>query len=254
MASPQLIDVHCHLDDPAFYPDLDQVLERANEAGVRVMVVSALVDAGTQRAKEISRTHQNILLSFGAQPQNINSSNYARLLDQLEAEAELGVAIGEVGLDRGREGGEISMQEKFFREAIRLASSKHLSLVVHSRNSGREAIRVLLDENPDVPIDMHAYDGKSSSAAEAARLGIFFSIPPSLLRSEGKIALARKLPIENLLLESDAPALGPRPGERNEPANLLLTLKKLSEIKHETIESLGEALTQNAKRFLSGKL
>ncbi|MFP3220252.1 MAG: TatD family hydrolase, partial [Candidatus Marsarchaeota archaeon] len=247
-----LIDVHCHLDDPSFERDLEEVIQKAKSNGVKVFVLSAMLDLGLTRAIKIASDHACVELSVGAQPQSINENNWKAVLENMEEALKTGkfIAVGEVGLDRGRGGGDLTFQEKFFREAIRLAESKKLPLVVHSRGAGREAIRVLLDEKPNVNVDMHAYDGRVSTAKEASEKdGIFFSIPPSVARSDQKTRLVKALPITSILLESDAPALAPEPGERNTPSNLIVSVSSIAKIKNLTQEWLASTTSKNAQRF-----
>ncbi len=251
-----MIDVHCHLDDSSFEADLEDVMQDAKAKGIEKFVISALVDVGIERAFEIASRHPCAKLSVGAQPQSVSEENYRELLLKIEETLKRNgvVALGEVGLDRGREGGDITLQEKFFRECVRLADSNRLPLVVHSRGAGREAIEVLLDERPNVPVDMHAFDGRTSAAFEASKKGMMFSIPPSLSRSEQKKALVKRLPLTSIMLESDAPALGPEPGKRNVPSNLLITLKAIAQEKNLSAQEVADSTYKNSVSFFLGRL
>ncbi|HEV51200.1 MAG TPA: TatD family deoxyribonuclease [Thermoprotei archaeon] len=256
MEAYRMIDVHCHLDDFSFETDLEDVIRDAKARGVEKFVISALVDVGVERAFEITSRHPCAKLSVGAQPQSVSDGNYRDLLVKIEETLKRNgvVALGEVGLDRGREGGDITLQKKFFRECVRLADSNRLPLVVHSRGAGREAIELLLDERPNVPIDMHAFDGRASAAFEASKKGIMFSIPPSLIRSEQKRALVKRLPLTSLMLESDAPALGPEPDRRNVPSNLIITLKTIAHEKKLSAQEVADSTYKNSVSFFLGRL
>ncbi|MCK5008743.1 MAG: TatD family hydrolase, partial [Spirochaetales bacterium] len=120
--------------------------------------------------------------------------------------------IGEVGLDRWivKEEADRSVQETIFRRYIDLAIELDVPLNVHSRSSGRQAIATLLDRGA-LRVQLHAFDGKASTAGPAVEAGYFFSVPPSILRSRQKQKLVRALPLGSLLLESDSPVLGPDP-------------------------------------------
>ncbi len=251
-----MIDVHCHLDDSSFEADLEDVIHDAKAKGVEKFVVSALVDVGVERAFEIALTHSCVKLSVGAQPQSVTEENYSELLLNIEEALKRHpvVALGEVGLDRGREGGDITLQKKLLRECVRLADSKKLPLIVHSRGAGREAVELLLDEKPEIPIDMHAFDGRVSTAYEASRKGVMFSIPPSIVRSDQKKALIKRLPLNSIMLESDSPALGPQPGTRNVPSNLLATLKVIAQEKNATMQEVAESAYKNSLSFFLGRL
>lgn len=251
-----MIDVHCHLDDSSFETDLEDVIKDASAKGVEKFVISALVDVGIERAFEIASRHPCAKLSVGAQPQSVTEKNYRELLSKIEEGLKRDgvVALGEVGLDRGREGGDITLQKQFFRECVRLADSKRLPLVVHSRGAGREAIELILDEEPSIPVDMHAFDGRASAAFEASKKGLMFSIPPSLTRSEQKKALVKRLPLSSVMLESDAPALGPEPGKRNVPSNLIMTLKAIAQEKNLSVQEVADSAYKNSLSFFLGRI
>ncbi len=256
MKSYRMIDVHCHLDDPSFESDLDSVINDAKSVGVEKFVLSALVDVGIEKALQIAITHPCVRLSIGAQPQSVNEATYRELILKIEGAVKNSqvIALGEVGIDRGREGGDISLQEKFFREAIRLASSRKLPLIVHSRGAGREAIKIIADEKPDIPVDMHAFDGRVSTAFDASKKGLMFSIPPSIARSEQKRALASRLPLSSIMLESDAPALGPDLEKRNVPSNLVITVRVIAQEKKVGEDEVADFAYKNSHAFFLGRL
>jgi TatD DNase family protein len=134
-------------------------------------------------------------------------------------------AIGEVGLDYWivKEESQREIQREIFRGFIELSKELALPLNVHSRSAGRHVVSVLLESSAD-RVQLHAFDGKFSAAMPAVEAGFFFSIPPTVVRSEQKLKLAKKLPLSCLLIETDSPVLGPVPQERNEPANAPVAL------------------------------
>jgi len=160
------------------------------------------------------------------------------------------VAIGEVGLDYWiiKEEGDREVQRVVFNGFIQLGKELDLPLNVHSRSAGRHAIAMLL-ETGATRIQMHAYDGKYSTALPAVEAGFFFSIPPSVVRSEQKQKLVRKLPLSCLLIETDSPVLGAIPHERNEPANALVAVKAIAELKGIKEAAVMEAVTENTRRL-----
>jgi TatD DNase family protein len=98
-------------------------------------------------------------------------------------------------------------------------------------------------------VQLHAFDGKASTALPALDAGYFFSIPASIVRSRQKQKLVRRLPLSCMLLETDSPVLGPEPGRRNEPANLRIALKTIAELKEVPEEAVAEAVSENFKRL-----
>jgi len=140
------------------------------------------------------------------------------------------------------------VQREIFTRFIELGKALDLPLNVHSRSAGRHAIQLLLERNA-AKVQLHAFDGKASTALPAVEAGYFFSIPPSIARSRQKQKLVKNLPLSCLLLETDSPVLGPIPGERNEPANALVSLRAVSEIKELPQEAVMEAVIENTHRL-----
>ena len=245
----RLIDAHCHLEDEAFDADREAVIKRALEAGVVAMLTSSLDQEDALKALEISRAHQGVVfLCLGFDP-TIDDEDELEAVMKLAGELKHDiVAIGEVGLDfywvRSGEGKR--KQEERFRRWIRLAEELGLPLVVHSRSAGKYAVQILLEEGYDRVL-MHAFDGRVGWALRGAREGgFYFSIPTSIVRSQQKKKLAKALPLENLLVETDSPVLGPEVGVRNEPANLPKAVEAIAAIKGLEVEEVAEATFRNA--------
>ncbi len=243
-----MIDVHAHLTDPAF-SDLPEVIARAKAAGVLAVVTSITDPADMPRAKEIVEHHSGfVYLTLGLDPTFLSEEKLSEFRAALNAAPIVG--IGEVGLDHFYVRGAPLMetQERHFRECIRAAISLGKPLVVHSRSAGRKALEVLYSEGAERVL-MHAFDGKSGDALAAAKKGYFFSIPTSVVHSDQKQKLVRLLPLESMMLETDSPVLSPVRGERNEPANLVHSARKIAEIKRIQVEKVIETTSVNASRF-----
>jgi len=163
---------------------------------------------------------------------------------------DLIVAVGEVGLDyylvKNRKLREL--QVCLFQGWIELAEELHLPLVVHSRSAGKYAVQILLEKGCRRVL-MHAYDGRVGWAVKAAKEGLLFSIPTSIWRSQQKQKLAKALPLDCFMVESDAPVLSPVKGERNEPANLLYAVRKVAELKDASDEEVAAITARNAETF-----
>jgi len=257
----RLVDAHCHLSDEDFSADLEAVIERARRAGVVAMITSSLNKADALRALEIARSHPGVVfLSIGFDPTIEDEAELEAVMElarELAGRGEV-VAIGEVGLDFYwvRSEGAREAQKERFRMWIRLAEELGLPLVVHSRSAGKYAIGILLEEGYGRVL-MHAFDGRVGWALKGAREGgFYFSIPTSVVRSQQKRKLAKAVPLENLMVETDAPVLGPEPRARNEPANLPLAVRAVAELKGLAAEEVAEATFQNALEFfgLRGRL
>jgi TatD DNase family protein len=245
-----IIDTHAHLCSDSFADDLPEVLARAGSAGIsRIIAVSENIADAACNLK-LAELYPQVLPAAGLYPENID----ARLAEDMYAcirnNTTRLIAIGEVGLDYWKvtEEAEQEMQRHIFSGFIGLSLETGLALNVHSRSAGRHAVRMLLDKGAK-KVQMHAYDGKASSAMPAVEAGFFFSIPPSIIRSRQKQKLVKNLPLESILVETDSPVLGPDAGVRNEPANIHVAMKAIAEIKRIAIEEVAQAVYNNTCRL-----
>jgi TatD DNase family protein len=160
------------------------------------------------------------------------------------------VAIGEVGLDYWavKEATEKELQRAIFISFVHLALELDLPLNVHSRSAGRHAVELLLEHNAKKVL-LHAFDGRASSAHPAVEAGFFFSVPPSIIRSRQKQKLVKQLPLSSLLIETDSPVLGPVPDERNEPANAVISINAIAELKDISRDEVIATVSNNACRL-----
>ena len=246
----KLIDTHTHICDAVFDEDRAGVLERARESGVGGIVAIGEDLSDARKNLMLADEHPMIFPGAGLYPTHLDLDEAARMGDFIRAERSNLVCIGEVGLDfwKVKEDGEQEVQRDIFRGFIRLAAELDLPLSVHSRSAGKHAIAMLLEEGAR-RVQLHAFDGKASTALPAVEAGCFFSVPPSIIRSRQKQKLVRQLPLECLLVETDSPVLGPEPGERNEPANVRISLEAIAEIKRTTFDSVIEVVVENTERL-----
>jgi TatD DNase family protein len=243
-----LVDTHAHICDPVFDVDRACVLEKAHDAGISFIVAVGedLVDA--EKNRQLAMRHPMIRPAAGLYPSHLDLDLAAKLCEFIRIHKEKLVCIGEVGLDywlvQDESGRDI--QREIFRGFIALSKELSLPLNVHSRSAGRHAVAVLL-ESGAVKVQLHAFDGKVSAALPAVEAGFFFSIPPSIVRSEQKQKLAKQLPLSCLIVESDSPVLGPAPQERNEPANVPIALKAIAELKGIKEEEVADRIAENTR-------
>ncbi|MCF8884907.1 MAG: TatD family hydrolase [Nitrososphaerota archaeon] len=246
-----MIDVHCHLTDDLLFTNLKDVLEEALESGVVALVTSGLGYEDCLKTLEIS-DNRRVYPSLGIMPYNLHG--YDKVIELARKNRYRIVAIGEVGLDYSPWVDiEREFQKKVFVEFIELARELDLPLVTHSRSAGKYVLEILLENNVERVV-MHAYDGSSSTVSRAVEKGYFFSIPPSIARSTQKQKLVRKIPLENLLLESDAPALSPNPGEVNKPSNIKISAEWISKLKSIPLDKVKETIMDNTLRIFEIKI
>jgi TatD DNase family protein len=245
-----LVDTHAHLCDPVFDSDLSQVLQRAEAVGVKVIIAVGenMDDAAKNLA--LAARYPMIRAAAGLYPTVLDLELGARMRDFIRAEKGRLVAIGEVGLDYWAVKDEPAreQQREIFRGFIELSKESGLPLNVHSRSAGRHTVDLLLGMSAS-KVQLHAFDGKFSAALPAVEAGYFFSVPPSLVRSEQKQKLVRHLPLSSLLVETDSPVLGPVPQVRNEPANVVIAVKAISEAKGVSETEVIEAVAENTRRL-----
>ncbi len=245
-----MIDTHCHLADDDFGPDREAVIERARAGGVRHALVMGENLEDNRRVLGLDPAAGFVLPCAGHYPSELDPG----MADETEAlireNRDRLVAIGEVGIDHRitEDPADWEIQHALFLKFAALGAELDLPLSVHSRSAGRHAIALLLD-SPARKVVMHAFDGKYGSAIPAVEAGFFFSVPPSIVRSRQKQKLVKNLPLSCLLLESDAPVLGPEPDERNEPANIRRSADAIAELHGVSVDEVAETTTHNAVRL-----
>ena len=250
MTTPALIDCHAHLGDPIFDEDRTAVLQRAREAGVTGVVTVAETLEDAERNLQLAGEYPELLPAAGLYPTYLDLEQAERIETLIRERRERLVAIGEVGLDhwKVKEPAERELQREIFTRFIRLSEEVDLPLNIHSRSAGRHVIALLLDEGAR-RVQLHAFDGRPAGALPAVEAGYYFSIPPSVVRSRQKQKLVRRLPLSCLLLETDSPVLSAVPGERNEPAQVRVSLRTIAELKELTEEQVAEAVAPNTQRL-----
>lgn len=240
-----VIDVHCHLLDSSFDADRFDVIHRAREQHVMAVI------EGAQNLEESKRmlSEQDSFwrATAGIHPDFVRTENPDLCLEFIRENADKLVAVAEIGLDyyHAKSEEERQIQRSHFQSLATLARQLDLPVVVHSRSAGREAIRSLMEWGTKKAV-LHAFDGRAAAALEGARAGYFFSVPPSIVRSQQKRKLVQALPLEAIMLESDSPVLGPKPDERNEPSNLWVAARAIAELKHIGLEEVAQTTTDNA--------
>lgn len=250
-----IIDTHCHLDDPRYKDDLDDVIKRALENGVMGVLIPGADSNDLERAKEIAYTYDNVYFAAGVHPYHHDGYDEALLKKYLKDPKC--IAVGECGLDYYRlptnekeKEDEIDTQKKIFRKQIRLAREVGKPLIVHIREANDDSRRLLIEEKAgDVGGVLHCYNA-SKHLLDLAEHGFYFGIGGVLTFKNAK-ALAEVLPLiprSKLLIETDGPYLTPMPhrGERNEPAYTVLVAQKMAEILQIPIEKVREVTSENA--------
>ena len=243
-----MIDSHAHLQDEAFSGDLRDVMLRAKSAGVNA-VICASVDFGDSVAcLELARDYVEIFPCVGVAPYS-NLSEVKPTMQLVEDSPDV-VAIGEIGLDYKLQ--RRPEQVEPFRRQVELAMELDLPVVVHSRSAGKHCLEILKAMKAEKVV-MHSFDGSVKHARRGFELGYYFSIPLTVVKSEQKQQLAREVPEELLLLETDSPVLSPG-GGRNEPANLAQGRDFIARLRGVEPAAMDKLTENNARRIFGLKI
>jgi TatD DNase family protein len=251
------IDTHCHLDDPAFDPDREEVLARARMAGVEILILPGVEPEGIPRALALAERHPRLYVAVGIHP-HVASQFSSQLLAQLRSWARHPrvVAIGEIGLDFYRDRSPREAQREAFRAQLELAGELGLPVIIHQREA-REAVMEELERwlaaRPGARGVLHAFSGDPAMARIAVEWGFLLGIggPLTYPRAESLREAARAVGLDSLVLETDAPYLPPQPhrGRRNEPAYLRNVAEALAQLLGLPMEQIARQTTANACRL-----
>ena len=251
-----LVDHHCHLDFPQLAEDRAGLLARARAAGVGVMVTISTRIKRLPELVAIAEAHDNVYCSVGTHPHNaheeldISVEEIVRLSEHPKV-----VAIGEAGLDYYYEHSTPEAQAEGFRRHIAAARATGLPLEIHARDADADTARLLEEEHAKGPFPaiLHCYTGGPDLAARALALGLYVSFTGvvTFKKSDALREIAKSVPLDRLLVETDAPFLAPQPfrGKTNEPAYVVHTAEALAQVKGVPVAEIAAATTDNFFRL-----
>jgi TatD DNase family protein len=251
------VDTHCHLDHPSLLARLPEVLAGAKRARVTRCIVPGVGPDGWESIAALAVSRDDLFPAYGLHPM-LAGLYRETLMDRLALYSKKAVAIGEIGLDYAIDGVSREMQINALRNQLRLAVEAGLPVLIHCRQAFQDLIRIAREENVQrIGGVMHAFSGSPEIAAECVRLGFFISISGTVTYRNAKrpVEVVAKLPLDHLLLETDAPDMTPEPhrGRDNEPAFLLETARRVAEIKGIDLEEVAEVTTRNAEQLFGLK-
>ena len=251
------VDSHCHIDGEAFDADRDEVVRRAAEAGVKMMLT---VGTGNPhngeigRAVEVAERYENVFASVGVHPHDAKEYDEqaeTHLIDLVKSSKKV-IAWGEIGLDYYYEHSPREIQREVFIKQIRTASEFDLPIIIHSRDADDETVEILTEECGSESFRggvMHCFGGTAAMAERLMNIGFLISFAGNVTfkKAENLREAARIVPLEKLLIETDCPFLAPVPnrGKRNEPGYVVHTAKFLADFYGVEIEKLARQTTRN---------
>ena len=254
-----ITDSHCHLDYSNLYNQLDEVVKRANFNNVKYLLTICTTLESFERIKIITEKYKNIYGTFGIHPheaEKYQQVNSKFILNIKKGYSKI-VGIGETGLDFYYNHSDKKIQKKSFIEHINAASELNIPLIVHSRNAEIDTYEILRSEskNSNLKVLMHCFTGTKDFAKRLVDLNFSISVSGIITfkKAEELAVTISSIPIENLLVETDSPYLAPMPhrGKDNEPSYIIHTVKKLSEIKKLSNETIMFNTTNNFKKLFN---
>jgi TatD DNase family protein len=253
-----LIDSHCHLDFPDFAGEIDQILARAKSAGVEKMITIGTRLSQAGRLQQLAAEREEVFFTVGTHPHNAEEESDvdAGKIREFSRDPKC-VGIGEAGLDYHYNYAPPDVAQRVFRAQIGLAREIGLPLVIHAREADDDIAAILREEMAAGPFKalLHCFTSSRALAMTGLELGfsISFSGVVTFKNSQALRDLAREVPMERMLVETDAPYLAPVPhrGKRNEPAFVADTAKVLAEVKGLPIAELAAATRVNTLRLFS---
>lgn len=250
-----LFDTHCHLMSPVFVEeDLNNILEEAKLIGVNLILNVGYDYETSKLAIDQSMLSTSIFAAIGIHPNDIHKEN-DDVLEKLETLIQTGnvSAIGEIGLDYYRSNDTKQIQKEWLKKQIILAKKYNLPILLHIRDAFDDAYEIVKEQDINKGI-LHSYTGDLQTALKFIKLGFYISFSGIITFENAKDLqeVVKKIPLNNVVLETDSPYLTPHPfrGTRNYPKNIIFTAKKLAVLKQVPLNEVIKTTTNNAKKVL----
>lgn len=247
----RVFDTHCHLDDEQFSEDREEAYRRMLEAQVERCVCVGSDIASSRRCLDFAKEHEGVFAAAGVHPHEAKDAS----LDYLDILAELlrrpqEVALGEIGLDYYYDLSPRDVQKRVMAEQVRLAVRLNKPVIFHIRDAHGDMVDFFRAQKELPAGIIHCFSGSPETAREYVKMGFYISFagPLTFKKAPHLQQAAKEVPLDRLLVETDSPYLAPEPkrGRRNEPANVVYTLKKLAELREIPEEEMAQITWNNA--------
>ncbi len=248
-----IVDTHVHLNNDVLYEDLTHYLEKARGQNVEKMIVVGFTPQTNDIAAKIAEEHAGVFATAGLHPSHapdFREEDFERLQEQLKHPFVR--ALGECGLDFYRGKDDKNEQLKLFERQVKLAKETDLPIVVHMRDASEATYEILAKYAPIKGV-MHCYSGSAEMAEKFLALGLHISLggPVTFKNAKAPKEVARKVPLDRLLVETDAPFLAPHPyrGKQNDSSYLPLIVEAIASLRGMSYEELAQATSENASKL-----
>jgi hydrolase, TatD family len=245
-------DTHAHLDDADFEEDFQEVLTRMKSSGITRVTNVGYDLASSERSLKLAQDYDFIYAVIGIHPHNaegINDESWEKL-KKMAKQAKV-LAWGEIGLDYYRDLSPRSIQKEVFIRQIKLANEAGLPIVIHNRDAHQDVLEIVKANPPKYGGVFHCYSGSLEMAKILLKLGFYLSFagPVTFKNARHTVEVARHIPIDRILVETDSPYLSPEPrrGKRNEPTYVREVVKKIAEIRNLSFEEVALQTMRNAE-------
>lgn len=250
-----LIDTHAHIDMEDFDADFEDMLKRAKDNGIEKIIIPAVEPTTFDRVIKIAEKYDNIYGSVGVHPseaQTFSEDVYYRMHEI--AQNPKVAAIGEIGLDYYWDKSFVQLQKEVFERQIELAKKVQKPIIVHDRDAHLDTIEILKKTNArETGVIMHCFSGSADFAKECVKEGFYIALGGVVTFKNAKKMkeVAKIVPIDKLLVETDSPYLTPEPyrGKRNEPAYVRFAAEEIAKLREMPFEELAQATTTNAVKI-----
>lgn len=248
-----IFDTHCHLNDEALYPRIDEVIESANKVGVNKFLVIGWDKESSLLAVKIAHKYPNVYATIGFHPcniENVSEEDYQEVMSYVNDDKV--VAIGEIGLDYHwvKELDKREEQKKWFIKQILDANKYHKPISIHNREAFEDCLKILKEYKPEYSGVMHCYSGSVELLKDVLDLGLYIGLdgPVTFTNAKTPKEVAQDVPLDRLVVETDSPYLSPHPlrGTVNEPKNIALIIDQIAMLRNMSKKHLLDALYKNS--------
>lgn len=254
-----IFDSHCHLNDENLYPRIDEVIEAAKKTGVTKFLVVGYDKSSSFLAVDIANKYPECYAAIGFHPteiEGVSEEDYESTMSLVSNKKV--VAIGEIGLDYHWVKDPIlrENQKKWFIKQIEFANEHHLPITIHNRESNEDCLKIIKEHKPQYSGVMHCYSGSVEMMQDILDLGMYISLggPVTFTNAKTPKEVAEEVPLDRILIETDAPYLTPHPhrGEKNEPKYICLVLEEIARLKDMSKKHLEDVIYKNTCKLFLG--